>query len=74
MIDEIRRADDDTLLPLEARDSLHAILTIAPEPFDAPFNIDAIEGPFTRNIGAKFADVQNEIAAAFEDSIPFKGD
>ncbi|KIL58725.1 hypothetical protein M378DRAFT_170276 [Amanita muscaria Koide BX008] len=30
--------------------SLHANLTIGPEPFDDPFNI---EGPFTRNIGAR---------------------
>ncbi|KIL59604.1 hypothetical protein M378DRAFT_169120 [Amanita muscaria Koide BX008] len=59
-----------TLSPLEAaRDSVHANLTIGPEPFDDPFNI---EGPFTRNIGAKFADVQDEIAAAFEDYIPIK--
>ncbi|KIL58709.1 hypothetical protein M378DRAFT_170260, partial [Amanita muscaria Koide BX008] len=35
--------------------SLHANLTIGPEPFDNHLNIDAIEGPFTRNLGAKFA-------------------
>ncbi|KIL58689.1 hypothetical protein M378DRAFT_307121 [Amanita muscaria Koide BX008] len=59
-IDEIRRADDDTPSPLEAaRNSLHANLTIGPEPFDDPLNIDVIEGP--RNIGAKFADVQMKL-------------
>ncbi|KAM6503706.1 Cytochrome P450 [Amanita muscaria] len=74
-IDELRRADDDILSPLEAaRDALHANMTIGPEPFDDPFNIDAIKGPLTRNIGAKFADVQDEIAAAFEEYIPIKGD
>ncbi|KIL65511.1 hypothetical protein M378DRAFT_162143, partial [Amanita muscaria Koide BX008] len=54
--------------------ALHANMTIGPEPFDDPFNIDAIKGPLTRNIGAKFADVQDEITAAFEEYIPIKGD
>ncbi|KIL55818.1 hypothetical protein M378DRAFT_173307 [Amanita muscaria Koide BX008] len=68
-IDEIRRADDDTLSPLEvARDSLHANLTIGPERFDAT------KGPPTRNIDAMFADVQDEIATAFEDYSPIKRD
>ncbi|KIL60255.1 hypothetical protein M378DRAFT_168269 [Amanita muscaria Koide BX008] len=40
--------------------SLHGNLTISPEPFDDSFNIDAIKGLPTRNIDAKFADVQDQ--------------
>ncbi|KIL60303.1 hypothetical protein M378DRAFT_168330 [Amanita muscaria Koide BX008] len=46
------------------RSRLHEIhFTGSPEPFDDPFDAETI------NIGAKFADVQDEIAAAFEECI-----
>ncbi|KAM6503711.1 hypothetical protein JOM56_000654 [Amanita muscaria] len=49
--------------------------TGSPELFDEPFDAETIKGPLTRNIGAKFADVQDEIAAAFKECyIPIKGD
>ncbi|KIL60298.1 hypothetical protein M378DRAFT_26609 [Amanita muscaria Koide BX008] len=75
LIDELRRAPDDALSPHEAfRESLSSDLTIGPEFFDDPFQVEIVKGPLTRNIGTKFADVHDEIIAAFDDFIPTQGD
>ncbi|KIL65474.1 hypothetical protein M378DRAFT_24046 [Amanita muscaria Koide BX008] len=74
LIDELRRAPDDALSPLEAfRETLSSDLTLGPEFFDDPFQVEIVKGPLTRNIGAKFADVQDEIIAAFDDLVPIQG-
>ncbi|KAK0460651.1 cytochrome P450 [Desarmillaria tabescens] len=39
-----------------------------------PFHVDIVRGPLTCNIGACFADVQDEIKAAFKDYIPITED
>ena len=39
-----------------------------------PFHLDLTKGPLTKNIGATFADVQDEITAAFDKNIPVDGD
>ena len=39
-----------------------------------PFHLDLIKGPLTKNIGAKFPDVQDEIAVAFDENMPVNGD
>ncbi|KAM6503777.1 Cytochrome P450 [Amanita muscaria] len=75
LIDELRRAPEDFLSAFDAvRDAFLTDLTVGPETFLDPFHIDVIKGPLTRNIGTKFADVQDEIAVAFDEDIPFKGD
>ncbi|KIL65497.1 hypothetical protein M378DRAFT_77005 [Amanita muscaria Koide BX008] len=75
LVDEIRRAPDNALSTTAAiREVLLTDLTIGPEQFDDPFNAEVIKGPLTRNIGAKFLDIQAEISAAFEEYIPVKGD
>ncbi|KIL65456.1 hypothetical protein M378DRAFT_162080 [Amanita muscaria Koide BX008] len=75
LIDEIRRAPDDALSPTEAtRETFSTDLTLGADLFDDPFHIEIVKGPLTRNIGAKFADVQDEIIAAFDDFIPVQGD
>ena len=45
-------------------------LTIGQEHIDDPFHIEVVKRPLTKNIGAKVAEVQDEIAMAFEDYIP----
>ncbi|KAM6503737.1 Cytochrome P450 [Amanita muscaria] len=75
LIDEIRRAPNNALSATAAiREVLLTDLTVGPEQFDDPFNAEVIKGPLTRNIGAKFPDIQDEIAAAFEEYVPVKGD
>ena len=49
-------------------------LTLGRETYDDPFHAEAIRGPFTKNIGTRFADVQDEIAVAFKEHIPVTGD
>ncbi|KAK0460648.1 cytochrome P450 [Desarmillaria tabescens] len=39
-----------------------------------PYHLDVVRGALTRNIGACFADVQDEIKAAFKDNIPMTED
>ncbi|KAK0212142.1 cytochrome P450 [Desarmillaria ectypa] len=39
-----------------------------------PYHIEVIQGAFTRNIAACFADVQDEIEAAFRENIPMTED
>ncbi|KIL64963.1 hypothetical protein M378DRAFT_162532 [Amanita muscaria Koide BX008] len=70
LIDEIRRAPDDALSVFESINEICMQLTIGPEHVDDPFHIEVIKRPLTNNIGAKLADVQDEIVTAFEDHIP----
>ncbi len=35
-----------------------------------PYHLDVVRGALTRNIASCFADVQDEIKAAFRDNIP----
>ncbi|KIL60262.1 hypothetical protein M378DRAFT_26590 [Amanita muscaria Koide BX008] len=74
LIDEIRRSPDDALSAPEAikesKKALYSEFTIGPEHIDDPFHIEVVKRPLTKNIGAKLADVQDEIMAAFEDYIP----
>ncbi|KAM6503673.1 Cytochrome P450 [Amanita muscaria] len=50
------------------------MIVSGPEFCDDPFQVEIVKGPLTRNIGAKFADVQDEIIAAFDDLVPIQGD
>uniref|UniRef100_A0A0W0EXE4 Cytochrome P450 n=1 Tax=Moniliophthora roreri TaxID=221103 RepID=A0A0W0EXE4_MONRR len=73
LVDDIRRAPEDVLSNLEALDdALKAIYTIHPKLDTNPYHIDIIRTPLTRNIGARFADIRDEIIAAFNDNIPIK--
>ncbi|KAM6491939.1 hypothetical protein JOM56_012577 [Amanita muscaria] len=83
LIDEIRRAPEDVLSVIEAAretwppkfqlpilKDLLLDLTVGPEPFDDRFHGEVVKGPLTRNIGARLADIQEEMAIALEDYIP----
>ena len=43
--------------------------TIGPDHIDDPLHVEAIKGPLTRNFGAKYNDIHDEIGAAFSDYI-----
>lgn len=49
-------------------------LIVGPAHFDDPFRNEVVKKLLTRNISAKFLDVQDEIAAAYEDYMPIKED
>jgi len=71
LIDEIRRTPDDVLSAPEAsRELFYSDITIGPEHIEDPIHTEIAKGPLTKNIGARFADVQDEIVAAFDDYIP----
>ncbi|KIL57273.1 hypothetical protein M378DRAFT_1029616, partial [Amanita muscaria Koide BX008] len=80
LIEEIRRAPDDVLSMDEAfREASSGIsnlsvVTGANCRSTNQFYIEAVKGPLTKNVSAKLADVQDEIAMAFNEYIPIKGD
>ena len=47
--------------------------TIGPAPRKDPYHIAIVRTPLTRNLGARFDDLRDEIVLAMEDQIPAKG-
>ncbi|KAJ7760789.1 cytochrome P450 [Mycena olivaceomarginata] len=75
LIEDVRKAPDEFLSVAEATNSLlHLEHTIGHEQHHDPFQIAVIRSAMTRNIGAGFHDIRNEIVAAFEDLVPAKAD
>ncbi|KAJ7247865.1 cytochrome P450 [Mycena haematopus] len=73
LIDDLRKAPDDSLSMAEATNSLlHFEHTIGHEQHHDPYQIAVIRSAMTRNIGACFPDIRNEVVAAFEDLVPAK--
>jgi len=71
LIDDIRKATDEELSNLEPlKELLSARYTIHPNSLINPYHIDVIRSPLTRSIGAGFADVHDEVKAAFANRIP----
>ncbi|KIL65509.1 hypothetical protein M378DRAFT_76984, partial [Amanita muscaria Koide BX008] len=71
LIDEIRLSPEDALSAYEAnKEFLKTDLTIGLEHHRDRFHVEVIKRPLTKNIGARLADVQDEIITAFEDHIP----
>ncbi|KAF8351221.1 cytochrome P450 [Amanita rubescens] len=72
-VEEIRRAPDDVLSAQDAvADTLHTDITLGPEIHANPFHVDIIKTTLTRNIGAAFPDIYDEIITAFAEYIPTK--
>ncbi|KAK7051554.1 hypothetical protein VNI00_004533 [Paramarasmius palmivorus] len=70
-IDDIRKASDDSLSFEEAvNETLQTVHTLGKAVADDPWHVPVVRGALTRNIGAKFDDVREEIVAAFEDEMP----
>lgn len=53
--------------------SFHSDILFDPEMHDDDFHVDVIKSHLTRNIAARFSDVQDEIAEACSEYIPTKG-
>ncbi|KAM6503707.1 Cytochrome P450 [Amanita muscaria] len=71
LIDEIRRSPDDVLSSHGAmKEMMYSELTLGPEHVEDPFHIEIVKKPLTKNIGARVADIQDEIVTAFEHYIP----
>ncbi|THU98965.1 cytochrome P450 [Dendrothele bispora CBS 962.96] len=76
-VDDIRKASDEELSPDEAIDDvLHIEYSIHPSVGlgSNPYQIDVVRHPLTRNIGAKFGEVQEELEKAVFDHIPLTED
>ncbi|KAK7049973.1 hypothetical protein VNI00_005404 [Paramarasmius palmivorus] len=73
MIEDIRKAPDDVLSFQEAlQDVLQIEYTLGKSLHRDPYQVAVVRGPLTRNIAARFLDVQDEIKASFNDLIPAK--
>ncbi|KIL63125.1 hypothetical protein M378DRAFT_164814 [Amanita muscaria Koide BX008] len=71
LIDEFRRTPDEVLSAPEASRLLfYSDITIGPEHIEDPIHAEIAKGPLTKNIGARFDDVRDEIVTAFDDYIP----
>ncbi|KAJ3768554.1 cytochrome P450 [Lentinula raphanica] len=73
MIEDIRKASDLDLSFIEAvRETMQSDYTLGkPARVDA-YHIDVVRTPLTRNLGAKFDELRDEIKASFADEFPAK--
>lgn len=53
---------------------MHTDILFHPDVHADGFHVDVIRSHLTRNIVARFSDIQDEIAAAFADAMPTKCD
>ncbi|PSS38083.1 hypothetical protein PHLCEN_2v63 [Hermanssonia centrifuga] len=75
LIDELRKAPDDQLSFEEAvQKTLHTEWTLGRSLNHNRYHIPLVRGPLTRNIGALFPEIRDEIVAAFGDVIPVADD
>ena len=58
---------------MSATQTLHTDILFHPELHDDGFHIEVIRSHLTRNVMARFSDIQDEIAASFADALPTKG-
>ncbi|KAF9269386.1 cytochrome P450 [Marasmius fiardii PR-910] len=73
MIDDIRHAADEELSNMEAiEDLLKSRYTMPPTTHMNPYHVDVIRTTLTRNIGAKFDEVLDEIKTSFDEIVPVR--
>ncbi|KAI3614209.1 cytochrome p450 [Moniliophthora roreri] len=71
LVDELRKAPDECLSFEEAvNDSLQVEHTLGGPIHHDPYHIGVVRGALTKNLGVKFDEVSEEIAAAFGDEMP----
>ncbi|KAK7058637.1 hypothetical protein VNI00_002273 [Paramarasmius palmivorus] len=71
MIEDFYRASESQLSLQEAfRATFHADLVLGKQPGQDPYHVGVIQGTLTRNIGAKFPEIYDELLAAFNDELP----
>ncbi|KAF8735505.1 hypothetical protein AX14_001941 [Amanita brunnescens Koide BX004] len=74
LLEDIRRAPDDQLSFLDAiAETIHTDVLLGAETHYDTFHLEIIKSHLTRNIASRFPDIQDEIAAAFPEYIPTKG-
>ncbi|PPR06488.1 hypothetical protein CVT26_004577 [Gymnopilus dilepis] len=75
MVDDIRRASEDTLSFEEAvRETVQADYTLGREVQQDAYHISIIRNTLTKNIGARFPEIMDEIMSSFGDVIPATDD
>ncbi|KAE9393369.1 hypothetical protein BT96DRAFT_978952 [Gymnopus androsaceus JB14] len=73
MIEDMKKASDMDLSSKEAaREYLQADYTLGAEASNDPYHVAVVRTPLTRNLGARFDDLRDEIVLAVEDQIPAK--
>ncbi|KAG5350288.1 hypothetical protein C0989_011728 [Termitomyces sp. Mn162] len=71
MVDELRKAPDDYINFREAAvEMIQTLYTMGPEVRYDNYHVEVVKSSLTRSLVERFPDVQNEIAAAFEEYIP----
>ncbi|EIW87324.1 cytochrome P450 [Coniophora puteana RWD-64-598 SS2] len=74
-VDEFRNLPEHVFSFQEAvNDSTQIEYTLGPPIHHDPFHIPIIRSQLTRNLGNLYADIRDEIATAFNDELPLKGD
>ncbi|KAE9393366.1 cytochrome P450 [Gymnopus androsaceus JB14] len=74
MIEDMKKASDMDLSFVEAlRESMQSDYTLGAAPAQDPYHIAVVRTPLTRNLGARFDDIREEIVLAMQDQIPAKG-
>ncbi|ETW81028.1 cytochrome P450 monooxygenase 51 [Heterobasidion irregulare TC 32-1] len=72
-IEDVRKASDSVLSFMDAvARTLQVEYTLGPEIHHNPYHVSIIRSQLTRNLGALFPDVREEIVASFNDIIPAK--
>nr|BAK09398.1 cytochrome P450 [Postia placenta] len=75
LTEELRRAPEDQLSCSEAiNDSLQVEYTLSPGIHHDSYHIRIVRTQLTRNLGALFSQLRDEIVTAFADQVPLKGD
>ncbi|KAE9393370.1 cytochrome P450 [Gymnopus androsaceus JB14] len=73
MIEDMKKASDmDLSFEEAARETLQSDYTLGAAPAQDPYHITVVRTPLTRNLGARFDDIREEIVLAMEDQIPAK--
>ncbi|KAK0212144.1 cytochrome P450 [Desarmillaria ectypa] len=74
-VNDIRKATGEQLSSVDAtQDMLQMDYTVGHNLMADPYHADVVRSSLTRNIAARFADVHDEIKAAFKDSVPITED
>ncbi|KIK66387.1 hypothetical protein GYMLUDRAFT_113150, partial [Collybiopsis luxurians FD-317 M1] len=75
LIEDLQKASDSVISFSEAtKDLVQVEYTFGKPFFEDPYPVKAIMGNLTRNVAQKFAEVIDEIRAAFEELLPQKDD
>ncbi|TFK68396.1 cytochrome P450 [Pluteus cervinus] len=75
LIDDVRKASEEDLSFEEAINEVQQIkYTLGPELQEDLYHVSTVRTPLTRNLAARFSEVQDEIAAAFSEFVPATDD